>query len=127
MERKKRWCVLKAIKNVSILRENLLVHGWGMSTSAQIYAWKKCSKAVYFVIYRVFSCKMCNLYFYSQMHSYLKDLPERVYMWHTVCGGFWDIVAQTWTIYYTLYRENKRWFQTCMTFMIYKGIFRNRI
>jgi len=37
LEKGIRLCVLKA-KKVSILRENLLVHGWGMSTAAQIYA-----------------------------------------------------------------------------------------
>jgi len=47
--------------------------------------------------------------------SSFKDLSEKACMWHTLCGGFCDIFAQTWNIYCSLYKENNWWFQTLGT------------
>jgi len=51
------------------------------------------------------------------------NLSERVNMWQTVCGGFWDIFAQTWTFYYTCTLYNaKKMVVSCLYCKTYKNI-----
>jgi len=86
---------------------------------------KKCSKTFYFVSHQVLSCIIRNISFSLFKWTHLL-LLFHVCMWHSVCGGFWDILSKTWTIYYTctLYRGNIlqsiTWNNTEKAILIYK-------